>query len=278
LDESGRPTPKYFAFRDVIAKHTSAPLPPGPPSDSTIAVAPFELTDAASLWQTLGAPVHVQMPRSMETFGQSYGYIDYRTTLHGPTHGTLAVHDVRDYAQIYLNGTLVGALDRRLAQDSIAIDAPDSAARLDILVENSGRVNFAKPLRTERKGITRSVTLDGRALTGWDVFTLPMSTVPSPQFGAGTPNGPAFYRGTFRVDRPGDTFLDLRDWGKGTVWVNGHQLGRFWDIGPEQTLYLPGPWLRRGANDVVVFDLVTPARRTLAGLRAPILSGLTASR
>ncbi|HWH49977.1 MAG TPA: hypothetical protein VN651_00415, partial [Gemmatimonadaceae bacterium] len=86
------------------------------------------------------------------------------------------------------------------------------------------------------------------------------------------------YRGTFRVDRPGDTFLDLRDWGKGTVWVNGHQLGRFWDIGPEQTLYLPGPWLRRGANDVVVFDLVTPARRTLAGLRAPILSGLTASR
>jgi beta-galactosidase len=278
LDESGRPTTKYFAFRDVIAKHTDAPLPPVPPSDSTIAIAPFELGDAMSLWPTLGAPSHVERPRSMETFGQSYGYIDYRTTVRGPTRGTLAVHDVRDYAQIYMNGRLAGTLDRRLAQDSIAIDAPDSATRLDILVENSGRVNFAKPLRIERKGITHSVTLDGRELTGWDVFTLPMSSAPSPRFSAASPNGPAFYRGTFRVDRPGDTFLDFRDWGKGTVWVNGHQLGRFWDIGPEQTLYLPGPWLRRGGNEVVVFDLAAPARRTLAGLRAPILDDLRAAR
>ena len=278
LDESGRPTAKYFAFRDVIAKHTNVPLLAVPPSDSTIAIAPFELGETASLWTTLGAPVHVERPRSMETFGQSYGYIDYRTTLRGPARGTLAIHDVRDYAQIYLNGQLAGTLDRRLAQDSIAIDAPDPATRLDILVENSGRVNFAKPLRTERKGITRSVTLDGRELAGWDVFTLPMSSVPSPRFGAGAPSGPAFYRGTFHIERPGDTFLDLRDWGKGTVWVNGHQLGRFWDIGPEQTLYLPGPWIHRGANDVVVFDLTRPTRRTLAGLRGPILDDLRAPR
>ncbi|HXD48952.1 MAG TPA: hypothetical protein VN600_09265, partial [Gemmatimonadaceae bacterium] len=192
--------------------------------------------------------------------------------------GTLAVHDVRDYAQIYLNGKLAGTLDRRLTQDSIAIDGPDSVTRLDILVENSGRVNFAKPLRTERKGITRSVTLDGRALTGWDVFTLPMASVPSPRFGTATPAGPAYYHGTFRVDHPGDTFLDFRDWGKGTVWVNGHQLGRFWDIGPEQTLYLPGPWLRHGDNDVVVFDLTAPVRRSLSGLRAPILDDLRTPR
>ena len=139
-------------------------------------------------------------------------------------------------------------------------------------------MNFAKPLRTERKGITHSVMFGGRELTGWDVFTLPMSSVPSPRFGAGTPDGPAFYHGRFRVERPADTFLDLRDWGKGTVWVNGHQLGRFWDIGPEQTLYVPGPWLRPGANDVVVFDLTAPARRTLAGLRTPILDDLRAPR
>ncbi|MFI5229311.1 MAG: glycoside hydrolase family 35 protein [Gemmatimonadales bacterium] len=278
LDESGRPTAKYFAFRDVIAKHSSHPLPPVPPSDSTIAIPPFELTGIASLWSTLGAPVHTELPRSMETFGQSYGYIDYRTTLRGPVHGTLAVHDVRDYAQIYLNGALAGTLDRRLAEDSLTIDLPAAAATLDILLENSGRVNFAKPLRGERKGITHSVELNGRALTGWDVFTLPMSTGPAPSFARAAVAGPAFYRGTFRVDRPGDTFLDTRDWGKGTVWVNGHQLGRFWDIGPQQTLYVPGPWLRRGENEVVVFDLVAPARRTLAGLRAPILDDLRVAR
>ncbi len=278
LDESGRPTPKYFAFRDLIAAHTQDSLPPVPPSDSTIAVPPFALDGVASLWSQLGAPVHVDQPRSMETFGQSYGYIDYRTTLHGAVHGTLVVHDVRDYAQIYLNGALVGTLDRRLAQDSLTLDAADTAARVDILVENSGRVNFNKALRTERKGITRSVELAGRTLTGWDVFTLPMSTAPHGRFDARTTNGPAFYHGTFVLAKTGDTFLDTRDWGKGTVWINGHQLGRFWNIGPQQTLYVPGPWLVRGINDVVVFDLVAPAQRTMAGLRTPILDDLRAPR
>jgi beta-galactosidase len=275
LDESGRPTPKYFAFRELIAKHMGDSLPPVPPSDSTIAVSPFALSSAASLWSRLGAPQHVDQPRNMEAFGQSYGYIDYLTTLHGPVHGMLVVRDVRDYAQVYLDGRLAGTLDRRLAQDSLAIDAPAASTRLDILVENSGRVNFAKPLRGERKGITRSVELGGRALEGWDVFTLPMSTVAPPPFTASAPStGPAFYHGTFDLDRTGDTFLDTRGWGKGTVWVNGHQLGRFWAIGPQQTLYVPSPWLRRGANDVVVFDLDTPAQRTMQGLRAPILDEL----
>ena len=273
LDESGRPTPKYYAFRDVIAKHTGITPPPVPDTPPPIAVPAFPLAQAASLWSQLPTPVHVARPRSMETFGQSYGYILYRTTVGPSTAGELVVRDVRDYAQVYVNGALAGTMDRRLDQDSMALSLP-AHARLDLLVENAGRVNFARPLLTEQQGITHSVSLAGQELTGWDVYTLPMSSTPNPAFHDGAPAGPAFYRGEFHVAKPGDTFLDMRGWGKGTVWVNGHQLGRFWYIGPQQTLYVPGPWLHRGSNEVVVFDLIHPERRTLAGLAHPILDDL----
>ncbi len=271
LNESGRPTPKYFAFHDVITRHLEDPPPDVPPTDSAMTIPSFTLDEAASLWTALPHPIHVDRPRSMETFGQSYGYILYRTTLRGPVSGMLVVRDVRDYALVYVNGQLAGALDRRLGQDSLTVEAPAGAARLDILVENTGRVNFTRALRDERKGITQSVSLGGTTLTGWDVYPLPMATAPNRKFTRGNPDGPAFYHGTFTLDRTGDTFLDTRDWGKGTVWVNGHQLGRFWHIGPQQTLYVPGPWLNAGRNEVVVFDLERPGTRSMQGLASPIL-------
>ncbi|HEX3927366.1 MAG TPA: beta-galactosidase family protein, partial [Gemmatimonadales bacterium] len=241
LDESGRPTPKYFAFRDAIIKHTGDSLPPVPLSDSLIAIPSFALTDAASLWTTLPRPVHASEPESMESLGQSYGYVLYRTQVNGPASGQLVIHDVRDYVSIYLDGVLQGTLDRRLAQDSLALTVPATGARLDLLVENTGRVNYGKPLLEEIKGISKLVTLAGKELVGWDMFTLPMSVTPSPRFAAEPVSGPAFYHGTFTLAKAGDSWLDTRGWGKGTVWVNGHQLGRFWDIGPQQTLYMPGP-------------------------------------
>lgn len=270
LNESGRLTPKYFAFREAIAAHLKTPLPPTPATEAPISVPSFELSRARSLWNELDAGVRVERPKPMEMFGQSYGYILYRTTVTGPASGELVVRDVRDYAQVYVNGALAGTIDRRLNQDRLAVTIPVGGARLDLLVENSGRVNFNKPLREERKGITRSVSLGDKELTGWIVFTLPMSSVPRPRSIAAalTAAGPAFYRGTFTLATTGDTFLDTRGWGKGTVWVNGHHLGRFWDIGPQQTLYVPGPWLRRGTNEVVVFDLVKPEKRTMSGLSA----------
>jgi beta-galactosidase len=279
LSESGRPTAKYDAFRAAIAAHLKTPLPPVPASDPPIAVAPFALQTVATIWQRLGTPVRTERPRSMETFGQSYGYILYRTTMPEAGSGELTVSDVRDYAQVYLDGRLAGTLDRRLAQTTIAIEVPRAGARLDLLVENSGRVNFAKPLRDERKGITKSVTFRQVELTGWDVFTLGMSAAPAGSIETTKATGvdspaPAFYRGTFTIAAPGDTFLDTRGWGKGTVWVNGHHLGRFWDIGPQQTLYVPGPWLRRGRNVVDVFTLAPPSRDKMMmnGVAAPIFS------
>ena len=281
LDESGRPTPKYFAFRDIIARHHAGAgdsLPAVPDTPAPIAIPAFPLSEAAPLWANLGTAVHAEHPRSMEQVGQSYGYILYRARVAGPAQGTLRIDQVRDYAQVYVNGALAGTLDRRLRQDSLAVTIPREGARLDILVENMGRINFTKALRDERKGITHAVRLNGRELTGWSIFPLPMTSFANLHFdsnpAAPRTAQPAFYRGTFTLADTGDSFLDLRDWGKGTVWVNGHQLGRYWDIGPQQTLYVPGPWLRRGTNEVVVFDLVRPERRTLIGLDHPIIDAL----
>ena len=277
LNESGRLTPKYFAFRDAIARHVKQELPPVPASEAPIGIPSFTLNASASLWDTLQHGVRVERPRAMETFGQSYGYILYRTTLAGPAHGDLVIRDVRDYAQVFLNGRPQGTLDRRLGGDRIAIDSPASGARLDILVENTGRVNFTKVLRDERKGITKSVTLGDAELTGWEVFSLPMSSAPRHALRKEGPDGPGFYRGTFRLATTGDTFLDTRGWDKGTVWINGHHLGRFWSIGPQQTLYVPGPWLRAGVNEVIVFSLTPPTKATMAGLTAPVFEMTPAS-
>lgn len=278
LDEAGHPTPKYFAFRDVIARHRpGVTLPPVDSAAPMIGIAPFTLQERLPLWRDLPHPVHVARPRPMETFGQSYGYILYRTTLRGPSTGELAIDSVRDYAQVYVDGSRVATLDRRLKQDRTPLSVPAGAHTLDILVENTGRVNFTKVLRGERKGITHAVTLDGRELSGWDVYPLPMADVRQLPFTRGrsdTTASPAFYRGTFRVDHIGDTNLDMRGWGKGVVWVNGHNLGRFWQIGPQQTLYVPGPWLHHGENTVTVFDLEAPTARTLCGVTAPILAEL----
>ncbi|HET7552312.1 MAG TPA: beta-galactosidase family protein [Gemmatimonadaceae bacterium] len=280
LDESGRPTPKYYAFRDVIARlRPGNALPPVPDSPPPIELPPFALDDVAPLAAVLGEGVEMERPKSMEALGQSYGYILYRTHLPAGSdaRAELAIDEVRDYARVYVNDSLAGTLDRRLGQDRLTLSVPAAGATLDILVENMGRINFTKALRDERKGITHAVTLGGRELTGWTVFPLPMKSLDGIPFRS-TPaqivDGPAFYRGTLTVDRPGDTFLDMRDWGKGSVWVNGHHLGRFWRIGPQQTLYLAGPWLKQGVNEVIVFDLDVPRRRTLAGLPNPILGEL----
>ncbi|HEX6975428.1 MAG TPA: beta-galactosidase family protein [Vicinamibacterales bacterium] len=269
LNESGRLTPKYFAFREVIARHTPGPLPPIPPSDAPIAIPAFDVQATLPLWEALPAPVRVERPRPMESFGQSYGYILYRITVKGPVRAALVIRDVRDYAQVYVNGTLQGTIDRRIGADRVSLDVPEGEARLDILVENTGRVKFTKALREERKGITQPVLLGDRELTGWQVFSLPMTSPPRITRTAST-SGPAFYSGSFRLATIGDTYLDMRGWPKGTVWVNGHHLGRFWSIGPQQTLYVPGPWLRTGSNEIVVFSLSPPRARTLRGLAAPV--------
>ncbi len=279
LDEAGRPTPKYFLFRDVIARHLKgASLPPIPRAIPVIQVPTFKLADSASLWSNLGQPIRSAQPVTMEALGQAYGYILYRTHISGPNKGTLEIKDVRDYGAVFVNQKPVGKVDRRLHQNQIPIQLPAGSSTLDILVENLGRINFGPKISEDRKGIIGSVTLDGRILSGWEIYSLPMKDPISLAFRTAHTQAPAFYHGTFHLTRTGDTFLDVSKLGMGVVWLNGHNLGRFWNIGPQQTLYVPGVWLRKGRNEVIVFDIQNDSDASIAGLRAPILNHLRSIR
>ena len=276
LDEAGHPTPKYYAYRKVFAKYAGHPLPPVPQPPPVIAVPEFNLTESASLWANLPSPIYSPTAEAMEMYGQSYGFILYRTELHGPVNGTLAIPGMNDYAKVYLDGKLVGTLDRRLKQDSLALNSPGATARLDVLIENDGRINSTRMMHHAQKGAPNGITLDGKQLLGWQVYTLPMTSFSNVRFQAGAAaNGPAFYRGRFLVNSIGDTFLDVRDLKKGAVWIDGHPIGRYWNIGPQDTLYVPGPWLHKGWNSITVFDIDGVSSPHLAGLTTPILNGPT---
>jgi len=272
LDESGHPTPKYDAFREVIARVTGKTLPPVPPPPPVITLPTITLDRAASLWDNLPALVHSDQPLTMEQMDQAYGYILYRTVITGPVTGQLAIGAVHDYAQVYIDGKLTGTIDRRLNQNSLPLDIEAAHADLDILVENTGRVNFGPALPGERVGLLNGVTLAGKPLTGWDNVSLPMLDPDSLPFTSRPCTGPCFYTATFTVDHPADTFLDTSSLGKGEVWINGKPLGRFWHIGPQKALYLPRPWLHPGSNQVVVFDLEGQPDRHLRGLDHPVLN------
>ena len=275
LDESGRPTPKFSLFREVIAKDTGKAPPAVPTVAPAIKIPAIKLEETIALWKVLPAPTHSGQLQSMEDLDQAYGYILYRTQLKGAAKGNLIIDGLHDYAQVYLDGKLVGTLDRRLDQKQLPVNVPAGGAQLDILVENTGRINFNIILRKERKGIVGQVTLDGKPLSGWDIYPLPMDQPGNYSFKKNSCEGACFYRATFQVEMPADTFLDTSAFTKGEVWLNGRPLGRVWNIGPQKTLYVPGPWLRKGENEVVVFDLQGGAGRTLVGRDKPILGGKT---
>jgi beta-galactosidase len=277
LDEAGRPTPKYFALRDVVLRHIPAgtTVPEPPPPNPVIAVAPVTLGETAPLFGELPEPVLSDHPLPMERVGEGTGYILYRTTLPPGDGGNLVIDELRDYGVVFLDGRKLGSLDRRYKQRTIGIPANAEPAILDILVENGGRINYGREIVDNRKGITRGVSLDGRALTPWKIYPLPMDDISAYRFGAATVKDlPALHRGAFTLTDTGDTFLDMSRWGKGCVWVNGHNLGRFWSIGPQQTLYCPGAWLRKGRNEIVVLAIEDTGARTVAGLTEPVLDRL----
>ncbi|HEU5342616.1 beta-galactosidase family protein [Edaphobacter sp.] len=270
LDESGRPTKKYYAFRDVIAKDTGRALPPVPEVAPAISVPAVKLTEAASLWKNLPKPVHSAQVLSMEDVDQSYGYILYRTKLKDAASGELVLDQLHDYAQIYADGILAGTLDRRLRQDRMSLDMK-KGEQLDILVENTGRVNFGHALPGERAGITKQVTLAGKVLTGWEIYSLPMTAVDAMKYSTKPCTGACFYRGSFDLNATGDTFLDTSAFTKGELWLNGSPLGRIWNIGPQKALYAPGPFLKQGRNEIVVFDLKGKMGGSVEGMDKPEL-------
>ncbi len=277
LDEAGHPTPKFFAYRNTILKYTHQPAMPVPAVAPVISIPPFALTASTSLWDHLPKPIVSEQPLTMEQVDQAYGYILYRRQMPVALHGAkLHLDHLYDFAVVYLNGKQIGTLDRHYKQEDITLNS-DGPAQLDILVENTGRLNSTKYMRDERKGM-RAATLDSAPLTGWQIYSLPMESTPEKLVAVtiDTLHNPHFSAGQFTLKETGDTFLDVRGLGKGLIWINGHALGRFWNIGPQGTLYVPAPWLKKGRNEVTIFELLSSdAAPKLAGLTTPILDAPT---
>jgi hypothetical protein len=273
LNEIGHPTPKYMAIRDLLAKYQPAgtTIPDLPEPLPAIEIPAIALTQTTGVFDNLPVPVPSVQPKPMEFFNQNAGFILYRTKLIGHHSGRLRITELHDFANIYVDGAYLGSLDRGKAESQIEIPATDPPAQmLDILVEGMGRINFGESM-IDRKGITDRVTLGGMTLMDWDVFKLPLDgrTLSSLKFKAGdsseTPG--AFFRGSFDLSELGDTYLDLSAWKKGVVWVNGRNLGRYWSIGPQQRLFCPAPFLKKGKNEIVVLELLQSKAAPVQGFK-----------
>lgn len=279
ISEAGWVTPKYEKLRALLQKYAEAPLPEPPAPMPVITVPEFRMVDAVSVFEALPEPKTSQEIRPMESFGQGWGTILYTTRLPRAAKAgeTLVIDEIHDWAQVFADGKLLARLDRRKKEFSLKLPSElPAGTRLDILVEAMGRVNFGGSIH-DHKGITKTVTLGATNLKDWQMFNLPpeYAFVAAAKATKGAmPSGPAWWVGSFDLETTGDTFLDLCDWGKGMVWVNGHALGRFWEIGPQQTLFLPGCWLKKGRNEVIVLDLKGPREPVLRGLDKPILNQL----
>jgi beta-galactosidase len=274
LDEAGNPTEKFFAFRKVIEKYlpTGTTLPPVPEKHQSIAIDEIVFTGQANLWKNLPTPVSSVKPLSFEDLNQPYGLVLYRTQLKTASKGWLKLPDFRDFATIYINGKHIGTLDRRLRQDSMLFDVTGDDLTLDILVENNGRVNFGPYLTDNRKGLVKPVTLGGTELQNWKMYSLPFDDVATPKFEKLINiYGPALYKGSFKVNEVADTYLDMRGFGKGFVFLNGHNLGKYWQIGPQQTIYVPAGWLKKGSNEIVVFDALESGHKSMHSLKESVL-------
>ncbi len=278
LDERGEPRAKYFAFRKVIAEATgeAPPVVPLPTRATTFPLAPAMLT--ASLWRNLPAPLSSKKLLTFEDLGQPYGYVLYRTGLDAGQGGKLVLDGLHDYAQVYLDQRLVGTLDRRVGTSTLDLPPQSQPATLDILVENSGRVNYTAVIRKERKGITGGVTLAGKNFERWEIYSLPMKDPASLQFLPGPCEGPCFYQARMDVSAPADTYFDTQALKKGMLWVGSRPLGRFWSIGPQFTLYAPGPWLSRGNNTITFFDLMGSSADRLRTVAKPIFGASVSTR
>ena len=272
INEIGQPTPKYMALRNLLAKYLpkKQKLPAIPSAIPVIEISEVNFTKSASVWDNLPKSISSPQPKPMEMFSQRGGFILYRTHLIGHKKGRLRITDLHDYATIFVDGKYVGKLDRSKAENVIELpESSSSNPQLDILVEGMGHINFAEYM-IDRKGITDRVTLNGMTLMSWDVFPLPFDEgyLKKLNFESKENTLPGiFFKAEFNLTKTGDTYIDVSNWTKGIVWINGHNLGRYWNIGPQKQLYCPASFLNAGKNEVVIFDLHQLTPSTIKGVK-----------
>lgn len=280
INEAGNPTPKYYAIRNLLSKYLlpGETLPEVPAATTAQHIPLIHFTKVARLWDNLPKPVISDTPMLMEDLNQGFGAVLYQTELPAGKEATLHFEDIHDYALVYIDKNLIDTICRRNGKFSVDIPARSKASRLEILAEAMGRVNYG-PKIIDRKGIHGKVVLDDGSsqarLKHWTQYpvTLGDKNIPvtyKPLASQQTASA-GFYRATFTVSDRKDTYLNMRQWNKGLVWINGICLGRYWNIGPTQTMYLPGCWLKKGINEIVVFDLYGNERPAIQALDRPIL-------
>nr|WP_312855239.1 beta-galactosidase [Agromyces agglutinans] len=293
LDESGYPTEKFFAFRDVISRYAPVPdeVPPPRPPAPVVAAPLRPGPRLLDVLPALGeASDHDRLP-SFDDLAHDRGFAVFRTRLDRPGPATLTVgEEVRDRAWVLMDGVPIGVLARDGHERAIVL--PDARGDLAIVVEDQGRVDYG-PRIGEHKGLIGGVRLDGVEVTGWRATPIDLARVEAvvgavgaavdeavtdvsgdgPWIGRGVRPGigPGFATARFELDEPADLYLDTLDWGKGVVWVNGILLGRYWRRGPQRTLIVPSPVTRAGTNEVLVLEFEAFADPTVRFLEAPEL-------
>lgn len=259
LTEDGQITEKYRAFREIISNYREIPE-----VEFTTKIKRKnygilkieEKTDLFANLEHLDKPVRSAMPMSMEELGQDYGYVLYRTTLERGSHiNSCEIRGGADRAILFSDEKQVEIRHDYEMDRKTGFELNEEQGKFDILMENMGRVNFGPELELQKKGITYGVLFDDTFQMGWDMYRLTLTDLTELDFSQTYTEGmPAFYRCYVDVDEVGDTFLDVTGFGKGCAFVNGRNIGRFWEEGPQKRLYIPGPLLKEGRNEIILFE------------------------
>jgi len=279
INEAGWATPKYNALRKVFQKISKNLLPDVPKPAKTISVPEIRFSKINSLFDviSLQKPVINDHPLTFENLNIGNGYVLYRKKFGQNQKGTLEIKGLRDYANVYVNGIWKGELSRVNKKYELMIEI-NAGDRLDILVENMGRINYGSEIVHNLKGIISPVKINGTEISGnWEMFPLPFDRFPG--FGYQLKDipyhSPVIQEAEFNLHETGDTFLDMQKLGKGIVFINGKNIGRYWSkVGPQQTLYIPGVWLKKGKNTIQIFEQLFENNTSVHSIDHPVLDQL----
>ncbi|QIY91285.1 glycoside hydrolase family 35 protein [Chryseobacterium gallinarum] len=279
ISEPGWATPKYKALREIFQKINHEKLPDIPLPAKVITIPEIRFTKINNLFDLIAQkkPIVSNVPLTFEDLNIGNGYVLYRRKFDKDQRGVLDLQGLRDYANIYINGIWKGEVNRVFKKYSLHVDIK-AGDELDILVENMGRINYGANIIYNLKGIISPVKINGIEISGnWEMFPLPFDKFPRHNYQSKNiaDHSPVIQEAEFNLYETGDTFLDMRKLGKGIVFINGRNIGRYWSkVGPQQTLYIPGVWLKKGRNTIQIFEQVFEGTRSINSIDHPILDQL----
>ncbi|MCJ7934459.1 MAG: beta-galactosidase [Chryseobacterium sp.] len=279
INEAGWATPKYNALREVFQKISKEPLAEVPKPAKVIIIPEIKFSKIRSLFDITDhqKPIINDQPLSFEDLNIGHGYVVYRRKFDQDLKGKLEIKGLRDYANVYINGIWKGELNRMNKKYDLNLSLK-RGDRLEVLVENMGRINYGANIVHNLKGIISPVTINGADISGnWEMLPLPFDVFPKSVYQSKniTDHSPVILEAEFSLSETGDTFLDMRKFGKGIVFINGKNLGRYWSkVGPQQTLYVPGVWLKKGKNRIQIFEQLFEKTTSVNSIDHPILDEL----